>query len=59
MRKTGRSANDSTTPELVSKKKIRNSAKVVDDVRYDCVGHWPAHSKKKKGVNYVLQHIQG
>ena len=45
MRKRGRSASDTPTPELVNKKKVRNSAKAVDDVRYDCVGHWPAHTE--------------
>ena len=44
VRKRGRSASNSPTLELVNKKKVRNSAKVVDDVRCDCVGHWPAHS---------------
>jgi len=32
----------------VNKKKVRNEAEVVDDVRYDCVGHWPAHTEKKQ-----------
>ena len=47
-RKRGRSANNSPTLELVNKKKVRKAAKVVDDVRYDCVGHWPAHTEKKQ-----------
>jgi len=47
-RKRGRSANDSPTLELVNKKKARNATTVVDDVRYDCVGHWPAHTEKKQ-----------
>ena len=38
-RKRGRSTSDSPTLELVNKKRVRNSAKVVDDVRCDCVGH--------------------
>jgi len=42
VRKWSRSASDSPTLELVNKKKVRNSAKVVDDVRCDCVWHWPA-----------------
>ena len=45
--KRGRSASNSPTLELVNKKKVRNSAKVVDDVRCDCVGHCPAHTEKK------------
>jgi len=42
------SANDNPTLELVNNKKVRNAAKVVEDVRYDCVGHWPAHTEKKQ-----------
>jgi hypothetical protein len=46
-RKMGWLANDSPSLKLVSKKKVRNAAKVVDDVRYDGAGHWPAHPEKK------------
>jgi len=42
-RKRGRSASDSSTLEIVNKKKVRNSAKVVDVVRCNCVWHWPVH----------------
>jgi hypothetical protein len=49
----GRSSSDSPTPELVNKKNVRNSAKVVDDVRYDCVGQWPAHIEKKAKVQTI------
>jgi len=59
MRKRGQSAKDSPTLELVNKKKVRNAAKVVDDVRYNCVGHWPVDTEKSKGVNFVLKPIQG
>jgi len=54
-RKRGRSASDSTTLEIVNKKKVQNSAKVVDDVRYDCVGHWPAHSEKKQRCRLCIE----
>jgi len=47
-RKRGQSARNSPTLELVDKKKVRYAAKVVDDVRYDCVGHWPANTEKKQ-----------
>ena len=40
----------SPTLELVNKKKVRNAREVVDDVRYDCVGHWPVHTEKKQLV---------
>ena len=32
----------------MKKKKVQKAAKVVDDVRYDGVGHWPAHTEKKQ-----------
>ena len=28
----------------------RTLRNLVDDVRYDCVGHWPAHTEKKAKV---------
>jgi hypothetical protein len=39
----------------VNKKKDRNSAKVVDDVRYDCVGHCPAHTKQKQRCRLCIK----
>jgi len=44
----GQSANDSPTLELMNKKKVQNAAKVVDDVRYDCVGHLSVNTEKKQ-----------
>jgi len=35
--------------KLRIRKKLRNTTKVVDDVRYDCVGHWQAHTEKRSG----------
>jgi len=55
----GQSAKDISTLELVNKNKVRSAAKVVVDVRYKCVGHWPAHMRKIEGVNYALQPKQG
>jgi len=48
VRKRGRSATDSPTLELVNKKKVRNSAKVVDNMRCEYVWHWPAHTQEKQ-----------
>ena len=58
-RKRGRSANDSPTLELVNKKKVRNATKVVDDVRYDCVGYWPAHIEKKQRCELCITVYSG
>jgi hypothetical protein len=33
---------------MVSKKKVRNAAKVLDEVRYDGVGNWSTHNEKKQ-----------
>jgi hypothetical protein len=54
-RKRSQWANDSPTPEFVIKKKVRNAAKVVDDVRYDGVGHWPAHTEKKQRCKLCIK----
>ena len=55
VRKSGRSASNSPTLELVNKKKVRNSARVVEDVRYDCVGHCPAHTDKKQRCKFCIK----
>ena len=54
-RKRGRLTNNSPTLELMSKKKVRNSTKLVDDVRYDCVRHWPAHTEKKQRCKLCIK----
>ena len=54
-RKRSRSASDSHTLELVNKKKVRNSAKVMDDVRCDCVWHWPAHTEKNQRCRLCIK----
>jgi len=45
--------------ELVNKKEVRNSAKVVDDVRCDCVGHWTAHTEKKQRCRLCIKAYSG
>jgi hypothetical protein len=54
-RKRGRLASNSPTLELVNKMKAQNSAKVVDDVRRECVGHWPAHTEKKQRCRLFIK----
>jgi len=54
-RKMGRSVRDSPTLALVNKKRVRNSAKMVDDVRCDCVGHWPAHTEIKQRCRLCIK----
>jgi len=54
-RKRDRSVNEGTTLELVNKKEVRNAAKVVGDVRYDCVGHWPAHTEKRQRCKLCIK----
>jgi hypothetical protein len=43
----------------VNKKKVKNAAKVVDDVRYDGLGTAQHRLRKSKCVNCVLKPIQG
>jgi len=45
----------SPTLELVNRKKVPNPTKVVDDVRYDCVGHWPVHAEKKQRCKLCIK----
>ena len=35
--------------------KVRNAAKVVDDVRYDCVADWPVHAEKKQRCELCIR----
>ena len=39
----------------MKKKKVRNAAEVVDDVRYDGVGHWPANTEKKQRCKLCIK----
>ena len=53
--KSGRSPNESSKLQLVKKKKVRKTAKVVNDVRCGGVGHWPAHTAKKRRCKLCIQ----
>ena len=39
----------------MNEKKVGNATKVVDDVRYDFVGHWPAHTQKKQRCKLCIK----
>jgi len=44
----GKGAGRQVTLQLFKKKKVQNAIKVVDDVRRDGVGHWPAHTETRR-----------